>query len=185
MTDTEWQQLMAQSPEKGRRALIDQYSGLVYAIVYSKLQGLGSREDVEDCVSDVFVKLFRSADGFHEEGGSLKAYISVIARHTAVDAFRRLSYQQSRTVSIEEETMLPASDDPVETVEKRMRAAQLWQCIRSLGEPDTSILIRQYFYEQTAKEIARALSMSAEAVQKRSLRARGRLRTMLEKGEWQ
>ena len=48
MTDTEWQQLMAQSPEKGRRALIDQYSGLVYAIVYSKLQGLGSREDVED-----------------------------------------------------------------------------------------------------------------------------------------
>ena len=39
--------------------------------------------------------------------------------------------------------------------------------------------------EQTAKEIARALSMSAEAVQKRSLRARGRLRTMLEKGEWQ
>ena len=66
MTDTEWQQLMAQSPEKGRRALIDQYSGLVYAIVYSKLQGLGSREDVEDCVSDVFVKLFRSAEGLYQ-----------------------------------------------------------------------------------------------------------------------
>ncbi len=185
MTDTEWLQLMQHAPERGRRALIDQYGGLVYAIVQSKLQGTGTREDVEDCVSDVFVKLFRSADGFHEEGGSLKAYISTIARHTAVDAFRRLSYRRSHIVSVEEEVQLPAPDDPEETVFRRLTAGQLWQCIRSLGEPDTSILIRQYFYEQTAKEIARALSMSAEAVQKRSIRARGRLRTMLEKGEWQ
>ena len=50
--------------------------------------------------------------------------------------------------------------------------------IKQLGEPDSTIIIQQYFYERTAKEIAESISMTAAAVQKRSSRARQRLKAL-------
>jgi len=51
--------------------------------------------------------------------------------------------------------------------------------VRSLGEPDCTIIIQQYFYDRTAKEIANNIGMTAAAVQKRSTRAREKLKDML------
>ena len=65
-----------------------------------------------------------------------------------------------------------------ETENKLSRKA-LWNAVKSLGEPDSTIIIRQFFYEQTAAEIGKLISMSAAAVQKRSERARKKLRELL------
>ena len=51
--------------------------------------------------------------------------------------------------------------------------------IKELGEPDTSIIIKQYYYNMTVAEIGKAISMTAAAVQKRSVRARQKLKKML------
>ncbi len=183
MTDTEYHSLMETAPKEGRRALIDEYSNLVYAIVLNKLKGTASREDIEDCVSDVFVEVFVTMKNYSPSGGSLKGYISTIAKRTAVDAWRRLTYRRNITSSIEEETVvLPAAeDDPEEETAQKLQNQRLWEIVKSLGEPDTSIIIRQYFYEQTAREIGKALSMTAAAVQKRSVRARARMKELLER----
>ena len=53
--------------------------------------------------------------------------------------------------------------------------------VNSLGEPDSTIIVQQYFYERTAKEIANSIGMTAAAVQKRSVRAREKLKDMLMK----
>ncbi len=181
MTDHEWMQLIESDAQKACHELITVYGNLVYAIVLNKLKGIAARADIEDCVSDVFIEVLRCAESFAPENGTMKGYVSTIAKRTAIDAFRRLSYHQSRTQSIDEPgTVLPpAEDSPAEEAERRIATQQLWQMIRSLGEPDTSILVRQYFYGQTAKEIAKALSMTADAVQKRSVRARQKLRVLL------
>lgn len=54
-----------------------------------------------------------------------------------------------------------------------------WKTIKELGEPDSIILIQQFFYEKTAKEIGKMLSMTAAAVHKRSTRARERLKKQM------
>ena len=57
-----------------------------------------------------------------------------------------------------------------------------WQAlgkIKELGEPDSTIIIQQYYYNRTAKEIAESISMSSAAVQKRSSRAKQRLKLLL------
>ena len=182
MTDAQWYELMQTDPKKGRRALIDQYSNLVYAIVLNKLKNCASREDIEDCVSDVFVEIFRNTEKYTPQSGTLKGYLSTIAKRTAVDAWRKLTYRQNATSYLEEDEglILIADDDPEETVSGKMQKQRLWDVIKGLGEPDTSIIIRQYFYEQTAKEIGKALSMTADAVQKRSVRARARMKEILE-----
>ncbi len=181
MTDSEWILLVRESPQQGYKALIDQYGNLVYAIVLNKLKGAAGREDIEDCVSDIFVEVFQNADCFTPEDGTLKGYLSTIAKHTAIDAYRRLTRRYNTTASIEDDEIIlpPSENNPEKETENKLFNSHIWEIIRNLGEPDSSILIRQYFYEQTAREIAKALSMTAAAVQKRSVRARQKLKEIL------
>lgn len=167
--------------EQERWALIDEHADLVHAIVWNRLKGLGNCADTEDCVSDVFFTIFESAGKLPANAAEQRAYIASIARNSAIDAFRRLSRQQNRTSPLEDH--IPASDDPAAETAQKLQNQRLWDIIRSLGEPDTSIIIRQYFYEQTAHEIGKALSMTASAVQKRSIRARKKMREILEQDE--
>ena len=51
-----------------------------------------------------------------------------------------------------------------------------------MGEPDSSIIVYQYYYDCSVREIAERLSMTADAVQKRSLRARKKIGKLLGKG---
>lgn len=181
MNDSEWFSLMKQSPERGYRALIDQYGNLVYAIVLNKIKNVASREDIDDCVSDIFVEVFQNINNYSPENGSLKGYLSTIAKRRAIDAFRKLSGYNNRTVSMDDElTELPqASDDTAGEVERKIENKELWRCVKELGEPDTSIITLQYFYDKTAAEIGNLLKMTAAAVQKRSVRARQKLMKLM------
>lgn len=182
MTDTEWLNLMKQSPKKAHLALIDEYGNYVYAIVISKLRNCAVREDIEDCVSDIFVEVFRSADRFCESKGSLKGFISSIAQHIAINAFKCISYQRRDASSLEDEKIefLPSDDNTENDTQKKLFQKRLWEIVDSLGEPDNSIIIYQYFYDLTVSEISKKISMTPDAVQKRSIRARERIKKILE-----
>lgn len=181
MTDNEWRELIKHSSRQVYKLLIDEYGNLVYAIVLNKLKNVAGREDIEDCVSDIFVEVFRNAESYSPENGSLKGYISTIAKHTAIDTYRKIAYRKGITSSIEEnEIVLPSQDDtPEKITEKKLYNCHIMEKIKALDEPDSSIIIRQYFYGQTIKEIAQIISMSVSAVQKRSVRAREKLRKIL------
>lgn len=183
MTDNEWLMLMKKSPQKAHFALINEYGNLVYAIVLNKLKGNASREEIEDCVSDVFVEIFRSTDKFIESRGSLKGFLSTIAKNIAVNTYKRIIYQHRITSPIEDKEIdLPFSDEsnPEEETNIKLLHERLWDIVYSLGEPDTSIIVYQYFYELKVNEIAKKLSMTSAAVQKRSIRARKHIKKILE-----
>lgn len=180
MNDINLSGLFKESPQKAYELVIDRYGNLVYAIVLNKLKGCAGREDIEDCVSDVFVKLMQTIENYSESKGDLKTYISTIAKRTAIDAFRRLSYRNNITSSMEEnEIEIESNETPESETENKLSRKALWNAVKSLGEPDSTIIIRQFFYEQTAAEIGKLISMSAAAVQKRSERARKKLRELL------
>jgi len=186
MTDAEWEQLLESSPRDAYEYLIEQYGNLIYAIVINKLGRFGTKEDIEDCVSDIMVEFLKNAGSFSAGTGSLKSYISTVAKFRAIDAFRRISGRNSRCYDIDDEkTVLPPSEsDTEDEAEKRIFSHQLWNIVRSLGEPDSSIIIYQYFYNRKISEIARILGMTSGAVQKRSLRARKKIGAILENGEY-
>lgn len=181
MTDMELRMLMAESVQKCHRAVFDKYCNYVYAIVINILRKCGSREDIEDCVSDVFFKLYKQLDAKTDFSGDLKGFIAAISRNTAIDAFRRLSNKNNRSVYIDDDTTEELrSDERIEkNAEKAERSRILLGKIKELGEPDTTIIIQQYYYNRTAKEIAKSISMTAAAVQKRSSRARQKLKALL------
>ncbi|NLT09093.1 MAG: sigma-70 family RNA polymerase sigma factor [Ruminococcus sp.] len=182
MTDTEWNSLISSSPRQAFEKLVDSYGGYVYTIVVSKLGGLTGREDIEDCVSDIFVEVYSSLRKYSSSQGSLKSFISSIAQRRSIDAFRKLSRRYSVSVSADDEdTELPPSgDDTAEEAENGILRKKLWDSVEALGEPDKTIILYQYFYRMDCVDIAGKLDMSPAAVRKRSQRARRKLKDILE-----
>ena len=102
MTDSKYRNLYEQSPDKAQRALFDEYLNYVYSIVYNKLRSCGNREDIEECVGDVFAAVFMSYDKNGGFDGDLKGLIGTIAFRKAVQAFRKLSNPHGFVTSEEE-----------------------------------------------------------------------------------
>lgn len=184
MNDDEILELFSSSPKKAYMQIIEQYGNLVYAITADKLNLCACSEDIEDCTSDIFVEVFRNLNNFSLSKGSLKNFISTIAKRSAIDAYRRLSYRKSVTDStdISETDFTDTSEDVEETAMNNISRQNVRNAVMSLKEPERSIIIHQYYYNHTIREIAGILSMTVGAVQQRSLRARKRIRKTLEKG---
>ena len=152
MTEPELRSLLRKSKKDGHRAVFDQYSNYVYAVVYSKLRNCAKREDIDDTVSDIFAEIFQNLDAGRE--GSLQGYISIVAKRIKSPA-------------------------PLCAYEKKLIRTKLLENIDKLGEPDATIIMQKYFCRKSAGQIADMLSMSASAVRKRSERAVKRLKQML------
>lgn len=183
MTLSEFRSLMKRSQREGHRALFDEYCNYVYAVVMNVLRNCGSREDVEECVSDVFVKIYRSYANGELRDGDLKGFVGAVAKHTSIDYMRKLMSHNKRNTSMDDENFPEiASDSRLDAdTENKDRNRIIMEMVNSLGEPDSTIIVQQYFYERTAKEIANSIGMTAAAVQKRSVRAREKLKDMLMK----
>ena len=181
MTDQEFREHMKRSPEECLKAIFNEYCNYVYIIAATKLKSCGTTEDIEECVSDVFTEVFKKINNLGDREGDLKGFIGVIARRKAIDMYRKLSVKAYRTVSADDEgiTEISSGENIMESAEMSERNSFIFDKIKELGEPDTSIIIKQYYYNMTVDEIGKAISMTAAAVQKRSIRARQKLKKML------
>lgn len=181
MTDSEFKALMLRSAENAHRKLFDEYSGYVYSICANKLNDCGSKEDIEECLSDSFAAIFRYFDSESNRNGDLKGIIGTITKRIAVDYFRKLSGKTGRTVSIDDEDFPKISSDirVDDETEKAVIREIIMECIDRLGEPDSSIIVFYFFYGRTSREIAKHLHMSDWTVQKRISRAKKKLEKLL------
>ena len=68
--------------------------------------------------------------------------------------------------------MLPKeNNNPEELAIQKCNEDRLLQAVKDLGEPDSQILYRRYFMQQSVKEIAETLGMKSNSVSKRITRA--------------
>lgn len=179
MTERELRSLIDGSRKDGFRSLFQHYNGYVYAIVWDHIRSVGTHEDADECVSDVFTEVFLQFDKIEE--GKLQSYIRTIAKRKAIDCFRRLSAKPpSSSLDDEDEAIQAASDDDVEQEHERAALRQvLLDKIRLLGEPDTTIVMMKYFYDCKSDEIARVVHLNHATVRQRLHRAMKRLQELL------
>ena len=165
--------------ENERRAVFRQYYRLVYTIAQGYLSGVARHEDVEECVSDIFAEIFcKLADG--EFTGELKSGIRMVAVRRSIDRFRQLAPKAGRTVPLDDVTDLPDEPNTAETAERNELRRILMQCIRELGEPDTTIILQRYYFGMRSPQIAKGLGLTASAVRKRANKALTRLKAALQ-----
>ena len=179
MQDNELLHTLKTSPDTGMALMLEQYAGLVYSIVKHKLAGQTFCEtDIEHCVADTFSEFYCDLDKYDKATGSIRSWLCVIARNNAYDCLRR--YQKDAgTLSLDNDTVTEPIDETLSIEEslltKELRA-ELLQEIKALGEPDSIILLRKYYFNQSSKEIATTLDLTVSAVDTRTHRAIQKLR---------
>ncbi len=132
--------------------LYDNYVRLIYHIAYSYTY---NREDSEDIVSEVFIKILNAIDSYQEKG-KFKEWISMIARNTACNYVSRSKV--SNVVKDDELTkQIPTNESSHH---------DLMMLFEEFLDDDTrSIMILRIVYNYKFKDIAIALNMSIGKVQ--------------------
>ncbi len=177
MQDKELLNPMKNNPEKGYRQLLRQYSGLVFTIVYSKLSLVCTKEDAEECAADVFIKFYKNVSSIDLSKGSVKAFLSVIAKRAAITRFHALTKNKPELISIDDEES-SIQELQAEENDSLLRET-LIGAIQTLGEPDCKIITKKFFGGETAKQIASELGMNEYTVHKRIRRALEKLKKIL------
>ena len=181
MTGTEYCNLHKDSPDKAYNALFGCYCDYVYTIVFNRLRSVASREDIEECVSDIFADVFFGYSPENASNADLKGYIGTIAKRRAINVFRSLTARQKHLSDETDEDMLNISSDT--NIEASSDEAEtrtiLLNKINELGEPDSTIILQKYYYDRSSAEIAELLSMKATTVRMRAARALNKLKSLL------
>lgn len=169
--------------------LIAQYHAPLYSLIARSLQ---NPADAADITQDVFIKVFRSINGFHGDS-SLKTWLYRIALHEASNQRRwwRRHKQQEVTIdsdSAEDESgenfhlgdaLADHRDSPFECASQSETRAHLETALREVPEGFRSVLILREIEGMQYDEIAEILSLNIGTVKSRLLRGRNALREAL------
>lgn len=134
------------------------------------------RQDVEELASDTFVALWQSADTI--TSGRLRGWLGRVARNRAVSFLRR----QHLRFAQQEDVFCVDDRDAQRLLEEKERRALVQQALLVLSDEDRELMLRRYFYNQSAEQIAREKDMNPGTVRSRLCRARQAMRAELEKG---
>lgn len=159
--------------EQVMQKIICRYSRLLWSIVGAVLSQVGTTEDMEECVADVFIDLWEHPQKYDESRGSLKAWLSVIARNKAIDRYRQKTKIQ--TIPLEETVLAQMGVEP-----EMENKEGLQEALAELTEEEREILLRRYVYQQKPKEMAVALGLSVKQIENRLYRIKAKMRKQME-----
>ncbi len=183
MQDQKIVNLIKEGNELGFVKLADKYEKLLFYIAKGIL---GSRtEDIEECVNDTYMKLWNNIDKYDINKASLKTYLKIIVRNTAINRLRDLSRHENNQLSDDISEIAKYYADNSQDIEDRIFAKEsietLNELIKSLKPKDKEIIIRKYFYLQSSKQIAKAMKMTVTAVDSKASRTRKKLKKEFDK----
>lgn len=169
MRDAELLDLLRGDPEKGLKALMSQYGGLIYAVVRRNLpRSAFCDSDAEACTADAFGDFYLELDKYDPSKGSIRAWLCVIARHNAVVLARR----NAAVLPLDEEMSANSDGTSLESeLEGRELRRAVLSAVKALGEPDREIILRKFYLGEPSKNIAARLGMSVSNVDTRTSRA--------------
>jgi RNA polymerase sigma-70 factor, ECF subfamily len=131
----------------------------------------------EDIVSEVFIDVWRAAEGFKAKS-RVSTWMLAIARHKALSALRRRSDEQVDEDAVT--AIADPADDAETTVDKQDRSAVVQHCLSQLSALHREVLDLVYYHEKSVDEVAEIVGAPANTVKTRMFYARKRMQTMLE-----
>ena len=174
MQEQEIIERLLQRDEKGMDALLRHYGPLMRYIIAPIVK---NPQDREDCLSEVAMRVWERVIQFDRERGSWKAWLTAVARNTALNHARNIS-RHSNGEDISEDTPSP-EPTPEEAVLRQERRAEFHHALGQLSPKDRIMFYRKYYYLQSTAQIASELGMTERAVEGRLYRLKKRLRRML------
>ncbi|MDP4095129.1 MAG: sigma-70 family RNA polymerase sigma factor [Bacillota bacterium] len=166
--------------QKALEYLINTYSNNVYILIFRIIGAMASKEDIEECVSEVFVDIWNNSTRYDKGRGSIKTWILITAKYTALD-FRRKYTSKTTADSIYNEDIL-SKESVEESVISKETAREILEALNELPETDKQIFYRRFYLYEDIESIAESMGLTRQAVDNRLWRGRKILKEKLQIG---
>lgn len=172
--------------------VFNQYGGFVYTIALALLK---NRQDAEDAVQEVFIRVYRSLQNYDEVRGSMESWLRTILLNYCRDKWRKRSFL---SIPI---SLLASRDDgeegnweealgnvggrsgdesgPDMSLLRRESNDELWAAVNSLSEKLRRVVVLRYYMGLSDNEVAETLDVPKGTVFSRLHAAHTRLQQLL------
>jgi len=164
---------IAAGDRRAMQALYARHNVRIYRFV---LRLTNDSSLAEDIVSEVFIDVWRGAEGFKVKS-RVSTWMLAIARHKTLSALRRRSDEQ-----LDEDAaaaIADPADDAETTANNRDRRAIVQQCLSQLSALHREVLDLVYYHEKSVDEVAEIVGAPINTVKTRMFYARKRMQTLL------
>ena len=178
----DWDSLLAARLAAGDHVALAEVFDRLAPVVYSgALRVLGHDAAAQDVVQDVFVELWSHPGRYDPDAGSLRTYLTIQARHRAVDLIRselRRVARQERSSRLD-----PGQPDtsPYAQLMASEAAAAVRAAVEKLPENQRRIVELAYFKGLTCREAAQAAGIPEGTAKSRLRLALAKLETVLDR----
>jgi len=145
------------------------------------------KDDAEDLMQEVFIKVFNSLDSF-KGNAQISTWIYKIATNTAIDRLKNFNYRNGRSKTTSLDYVEPLkikdkSEDHIYDIEYDFLKEEMNQCIADyinrLSDSYRAIFLLKEYDGLSVEDIAEILGISTDNVKIRLHRARRKLHELL------
>jgi RNA polymerase sigma-70 factor (ECF subfamily) len=178
LSDEQIAQRLQQKDKEIFNYIMDCYNRLLWVIVGNVLNEVGTTEDIEDCITDVYIKLLENPKIYNYKKGSFKSFLVKVAKNHAINSYRKLV--RRNTANIFDETDIYNDDDDLLTSLITDESREIiMDAIDSLKEPDKEIIIRRYLFNEKVKIISDKMNLQPKKVENTLFQGKMRLKNIL------
>ena len=142
--------------------LVEKYSRLMWKLAWDILKDGAVAADVEDCISEVFYKLWKSPE-LDPDKGSLKNYLAQMTKNTAIDFYRKRS--REKTEALDETACADGHDnDVLNAIIHNEEKETVYHIIDMMNERDRELIKRRYFENQKPAQISVEMQLPLRVV---------------------
>lgn len=172
--ESELIRLLKARDEQGLTLLLSQYTPLIRYIIAPILP---LKEDQEECLSDVAMRVWDRVDSFDESKGQWTSWLTALVRNMALNQARK----RKAAEAVEElsDTLAADTPSPEDEVLRAEKQQAITRAIRHLPQEEQLLFYRKYYYMQSTGQIAAELSMTVRAVEGKLYRLRKKLQKEL------
>lgn len=177
-----WIQQIAQGDQVALGRLYDRYARSLYSLAY---KSLGSVEECEELVLDVFAQVWRIADRYDVSRARVDTWLFMIARSRVLDRLRRKQRQTKVTdavIALDPPTGQAPS--PTEDAEITERREQVRSVLAQLPPEQQRVLELAYYQGLSHREIAEQTGLALGTVKTRIRLGLDKLRSALKNSIW-
>lgn len=169
-------------------SLVDAYSSRLYGFLYRLT---GDRDDAEDLVQEVFVRVVRTIARYHEDG-RFEAWLFRIATNLARDRVRRLR-RRPEAASLQpvegeddagrnpwDQIGDPSGLPPSQPLDLAESVDSLQEAMAELNEPEREVILLRHYTGLSFAQIAEAMGTPLGTALARAHRGLRKLREIME-----
>ncbi len=182
--DFELMQRVAANQEAGVGELYDRFGSLVFRMA---VQSLPTRDEADDAVQEIFVRLWKTADRYDPRKAALVTWVMLLTRRHLVDKLRRKRariktsmFDDGSTGANGDGRHTPAAKDISARMERDENFKALMTRVDTLPELQRTVVVRAYLGGQTLRQISEELDTPLGTIKSALSRALVRLRERTE-----